>query len=181
MAFFEHDECTLHYEEYGQGEPVLLLHGLGSSCQDWEYQIPALAARYRVIVMDLRGHGRSDKPHERYSIQGMSNDVEALIEHLRLGPVHVVGLSMGGMVGFQLAVDHKSLCIVNSAPQVKVRSPGDLWQWARRWTLSRVVGIGNPGTGFGQAAVSQTGAGRAAAQDGRALGQERQARLPRQF
>ncbi|RMN38165.1 hypothetical protein ALQ64_05660, partial [Pseudomonas cannabina] len=48
MAFFEHDECTLHYEEYGQGEPVLLLHGLGSSCQDWEYQIPALAARYRV-------------------------------------------------------------------------------------------------------------------------------------
>ena len=42
MAFFEHDDCSLHYEEYGQGDPVLLLHGLGSSCQDWEYQIPML-------------------------------------------------------------------------------------------------------------------------------------------
>ncbi|PYD07085.1 3-oxoadipate enol-lactonase, partial [Pseudomonas savastanoi pv. glycinea] len=105
MAFFEHDDCSLHYEEYGQGEPVLLLHGLGSSCQDWEYQIPVLASHYRVIVMDMRGHGRSDKPHERYSIKAMSNDVEALIEHLRLGPVHLVGLSMGGMIGFQLAVD----------------------------------------------------------------------------
>ncbi|MEE4729595.1 alpha/beta hydrolase [Pseudomonas alliivorans] len=154
MAFFEHDDCSLHYEEYGQGDPVLLLHGLGSSCQDWEYQIPALTLHYRVIVMDMRGHGRSDKPHERYSIKGMSNDVEALIEHLRLGPMHVVGLSMGGMIGFQLAVDHphllKSLCIVNSAPQVKVRSPGDVWQWARRWTLSRLVSMEAMGKALGK-------------------------------
>ncbi|RMQ47006.1 Hydrolase, alpha/beta fold protein [Pseudomonas cichorii] len=149
MTFFEHDGCSLHYEEYGQGEPVLLLHGLGSSCQDWEYQIPALAEHYRVIVMDARGHGRSDKPHERYSIKGFSADVEALIEHLHLGPVHVIGLSMGGMVGFQLAVDQphllKSLCVVNSAPQVKVRSFSDLLQLIRRWTLSRVVSMNTLG------------------------------------
>jgi len=154
MAFFEHDDCSLHYEEYGQGEPVLLLHGLGSSCQDWEYQIPALARQYRVIAMDMRGHGRSDKPPRPYSIKGMSADVEALIEHLRLGPVHVVGLSMGGMIGFQLAVDQpnllKSLCIVNSAPQVKVRSPGDVWQWARRWTLSRLVSMETLGKALGK-------------------------------
>ncbi|MCI3946705.1 alpha/beta fold hydrolase [Pseudomonas syringae] len=154
MAFFEHDECSLHYEEYGQGEPVLLLHGLGSSGQDWEYQIPALARHYRVIVMDMRGHGRSDKPHAHYSIQAMSHDVEALIEHLRLGSVHLVGLSMGGMIGFQLAVDQpyllKSLCIVNSAPQVKVRSLADLWQWARRWTLSRLVSMETLGQALGK-------------------------------
>ncbi len=59
MAFFEHDDCSLHYEEYGQGEPVLLLHGLGSSGEDWELQVPALARHYRVIVMDMRGHGRA--------------------------------------------------------------------------------------------------------------------------
>lgn len=97
MAFFEHDDCSLHYEEYGLGEPVLLLHGLGSSCQDWEYQIPALARQYRVIVMDMRGHGRSDKPYGRYSIQAMSNDVEALIEHLHLGPVHTVQARSNGL------------------------------------------------------------------------------------
>ncbi|KPX34087.1 MULTISPECIES: alpha/beta fold hydrolase [Pseudomonas syringae group] len=154
MAFFEHDDCSLHYEEYGQGEPVLLLHGLGSSGEDWELQVPALARHYRVIVMDMRGHGRSDKPHGRYSIQAMSNDVEALIEHLRLQPVHLVGLSMGGMIGFQLAVDKphllKSLSIVNSAPQVKIRSLADLCQWARRWTLSRLVSMKTLGKALGK-------------------------------
>ncbi|MFJ4141648.1 alpha/beta fold hydrolase [Pseudomonas sp. NPDC089734] len=154
MPFFEHDDCSLHYEEYGQGEPVLLLHGLGSSCLDWEYQIPILAERYRVIVMDARGHGRSDKPRERYSIKGFSADVEALIEHLHLGPVHVVGLSMGGMIGFQLAVDQphllKSLCVVNSAPEVKVRSLGDAMQLLRRWTLSRLVSMETLGKALGK-------------------------------
>eukprot|EP01030_Chromulinospumella_sphaerica_P015654 gene15654-15468_t len=82
---------------------------------DWEEQIPTLAARYRVIVPDVRGHGRSDKPRERYSIAGFSADLVALIEHLNLEPVHYVGLSMGGMIGFQLGADQpqllKSLCI----------------------------------------------------------------------
>ena len=154
MAFFEHDDCSLHYEEYGQGEPVLLLHGLGSSCLDWEFQIPALAARYGVIAMDMRGHGRSDKPDQRYTIAGFSADVEALIEHLRLGPVHVIGLSMGGMIGFQLAVDQpdllKSLCIVNSAPQVKVRGFSDLWQLTRRWTLARFISMRAMGIALGK-------------------------------
>ena len=77
MAYFEHEGCTLHYEEYGQGEPLVLLHGLGSSCQDWEYQVPELARQYRVILLDVRGHGRSDKPRERYSIAGFSADLYA--------------------------------------------------------------------------------------------------------
>ena len=106
MAYFEHEGCSLHYEEYGRGAPLVLVHGLGSSCQDWEMQIPELAADYHLILLDLRGHGRSDKPRERYSIAGFSADLMALLEHLNTGPVHFVGLSMGGMVGFQFAVDH---------------------------------------------------------------------------
>ncbi|MFW0754383.1 alpha/beta fold hydrolase [Pseudomonas sp. H11T01] len=153
MAYFEHEGCTLHYEEYGHGEPVLLLHGLGSSALDWEDQIPVLAARYRVIVPDARGHGRSDKPRERYSIAGFSADVIALIEYLNLGPAHVIGLSMGGMIGFQLAVDQpqmlKSLCIVNSAPQVKLQTPDEYWQWFKRWSLMRVVSMSAIGTALG--------------------------------
>ncbi|GAB7533185.1 alpha/beta hydrolase [Pseudomonas sp. 3A(2025)] len=154
MAFFEHDGCSLHYEEYGQGLPLLLLHGLGSSGLDWEYQIPAFSAHYRVITLDLRGHGRSDKPRERYSIKAFSSDVEALIEHLHLGPVHLVGLSMGAMVGFQLAVDQpqllKSLCIVNSGPQVKVRGANDAWQWFKRWSLARVMSMQTLGQALGK-------------------------------
>ena len=79
MAYFEHDGCNLHYEEYGHGTPLLLVHGLGSSTLDWEMQIPALAARYRVIVPDIRGHGRSDKPRERYSIAGFSADASGKV------------------------------------------------------------------------------------------------------
>ncbi|HEY0286300.1 MAG TPA: alpha/beta hydrolase [Pseudomonas sp.] len=154
MAFFEHDGCSLHYEEYGHGAPVLLVHGLGSSCQDWEYQIPTLSAHYRVIAVDVRGHGRSDKPKERYSIPGFSADIQALLEHLQLGPVHFVGLSMGGMIGFQLAVDHphllKSLTIVNSAPEVKIKTANDFWQYAKRWTLARLFSMETIGKGLGK-------------------------------
>ncbi|UVJ45302.1 alpha/beta hydrolase [Pseudomonas sp. LS1212] len=153
MAYFEHDGCSLHYEEYGQGDPLVLVHGLGSSCQDWEYQVPALAEHYRVILVDVRGHGRSDKPRERYSIAGFSADLIALFEHLNLGPVHLVGLSMGGMIGFQTAVDHpallRSLCIVNSAPEVKLRSPDDYLQWAKRWGLARLLSPATVGKALG--------------------------------
>ncbi|PWB30198.1 3-oxoadipate enol-lactonase [Pseudomonas sp. SDI] len=152
MAYFEHEGCSLHYEEYGQGAPLVLLHGLGSSCQDWELQIAALAGHYRLILLDLRGHGRSDKPRERYSIAGFSADLMALLEHLNTGPVHLVGLSMGGMVSFQFAVDHpdwlRSLCIVNSAPEVKVRSRDDYWQWAKRWSLGRLLSLNTIGKGL---------------------------------
>jgi pimeloyl-ACP methyl ester carboxylesterase len=145
MSYFDNDGCQLHYEEYGQGAPVLLVHGLGSSTRDWEYQIPELAAHYRVIAIDIRGHGRSDKPRERYSIAGFAEDVSALIEHLGLDRVHLVGISMGGMIGFQLGVERpellKSLTIVNSGPEVKAKSPRDFLEIAKRWSLSRLLSL----------------------------------------
>ena len=145
MAYFEHHTCRLFYEEHGRGTPVLLIHGLGSSSLDWELQMLALAARHRVIALDIRGHGRSDKPRQRYHIVDFAGDVVALIEHLQLAPVHLVGISMGGMIGFQLGVDHpqllRSLTIVNSAPEVKAKTPSDYLQLAKRWTLARVLNL----------------------------------------
>src|SRR5690606_27385192 len=143
-----------HYEDYGHGEPLLLVHGLGSSTRDWEYQIPVLAQHYRVIALDVRGHGRSDKPRGAYRIADFAADVAALIEYLQLPPVHLVGISMGGMVGFQLGVDRpellRSLTIVNSAPEVKARSASDWWQLAKRWTLSRLLSMETIGKGLGR-------------------------------
>lgn len=154
MPYFDHDECQLHYEEYGSGTPLLLIHGLGSSTLDWEYQIPALSQHYRVISLDLRGHGRSDKPRERYSIAGFAEDVAALIEHLSLPPVHLVGISMGGMTGFQVGVDYpellKSLTIVNSAPEVKVKRPKDVLMVAQRWLFSRLLSLETIGKKLGR-------------------------------
>ncbi len=154
MSYFEHQGCQLHYEDRGQGDPVLLVHGLGSSIQDWEYQIPHLLKQRRVLAIDLRGHGRSGKPRERYSMAGFADDVAALIKHLQLPPVHLVGISMGAMVGFQLGVDHpellRSLTIVNSGPEVKARSPADWWMLAKRWSLSRLLSMDAIAKGLGR-------------------------------
>lgn len=145
MPYFDNDGCQLHYEDYGHGAPLLLVHGLGSSTRDWEYQIPVLSQHYRVLALDVRGHGRSDKPRETYRIADFADDVAALIEHLQLPPVHLVGISMGGMIGFQLGVDRpellRSLTIVNSGPEVKAKSPRDWLEIGKRWTLSRLLSL----------------------------------------
>ncbi|MNF98460.1 3-oxoadipate enol-lactonase 2 [compost metagenome] len=81
-------------------------------------------------------------------------DVAALIEHLQLDKVHLVGISMGGMIAFQLGVDRPellhSLTIVNSAPEVKAKSLGDCWQLAKRWSLSRLLSLETIGKGLGR-------------------------------
>ncbi|MDH4556892.1 alpha/beta fold hydrolase [Pseudomonas sp. BN417] len=154
MSYFENDGCQLHYEDFGHGMPVVLVHGLGSSTRDWEYQIPALAAHYRVVALDVRGHGRSDKPRERYSIAAFADDVVALIEHLGLIDVHLVGISMGGMIGFQLGVDRpdllRSLTIVNSGPEVIPRAPREFLEIAKRWSLSRLLSLETIAKGLGR-------------------------------
>ncbi len=154
MSYFENDDCQLHYEDYGHGMPVLLIHGLGSSTRDWEYQIPTLAEHYRVIALDMRGHGRSDKPRERYSIATFADDVAALIEHLGLIDVHLVGISMGGMIGFQLGVDQprllRSLTIVNSGPEVIPKAPREFLEIAKRWSLSRLLSLETIAKGLGR-------------------------------
>lgn len=112
------ENVSLYYEEQGAGEPLLLLHGLGSNGRSWEYQVEPFARQYRVIVPDVRGHGRSAKPTGPYSVSQFANDIFNLLDHLQIDRFHLVGLSMGGMIGFQMAVDRperlKSMTIVNS-------------------------------------------------------------------
>lgn len=115
-------DVDLHFEAVGEGEPLVLIHGLGSCGQDWGPQVGSFSDRYHVIALDLRGHGRSSKPRGPYSIPVFAQDTAALLRALQVGPAHVVGISLGGMVAFQLAVDApelvKSLAIVNSGPAV---------------------------------------------------------------
>ena len=86
-------DIRLHYDTTGNGEPLLLTHGLGSSARDWENQVGYFADRYRVVTPDLRGHGKSDKPSGPYSIPLFTNDIAELVTTLDLGPTHVVGHS----------------------------------------------------------------------------------------
>ena len=133
-------DCELHYEDHGTGEPLLLLHGLGGSGRDWAPQITRFAATHRVLVCDVCGHGKSSKPPGPYSIAGFGRHAAELLRRVASGPAHVVGLSMGGMIAFQLAVDApelvRSLVIVNSGPELVPRNLQERWAlWMRVMTV----------------------------------------------
>lgn len=139
------NDIDLYYEIAGQGSPVLLIHGLGSSARDWENQIPVFSTLYRVVAFDVRGHGQSDKPPGPYSIPLFTADTTQLLQALEIGPSHVVGISMGGMIAFQLAIDApelvQSLVIVNSGPELVVRSLPDRLNVLQRSLLVRIFGM----------------------------------------
>lgn len=110
----------LYYEETGKGEPLVFLNGLGSSTKDWEFQVPEFSRSYRVVTFDLRGQGQSDKPQGPYSMRMFSADTVALLNALGFKSAVVVGLSLGGGIALQLALDSpdlvKALVVVNSGP-----------------------------------------------------------------
>lgn len=134
----------LYYEERGAGDAVVLIHGLGSYAGDWSDQIEALSAAFRVIAIDLRGHGRSARPAGPYSVPLFAADVAALIRALGAGPAHIVGLSLGGAVAFQLAVDApalvRSLVIINSGPSFIVNRQIRIALFVRLFLL-KVAGL----------------------------------------
>lgn len=120
MILTTSQNIKLFYETYGDkaNPAVLLLHGLGADYQMWQPQIDHYPqAGLFVITPDLRGHGQSSVPGT-FSIQDCACDMHELLETLQVGPAHIIGVSMGGMVAQQLAIDYPdgvaSLVIVDS-------------------------------------------------------------------
>src|SRR5260370_32608480 len=112
MPFTHPNPFDRYDETNGSGPTLVLLHGLGSSSADWALQIPAFAERYRVIAVDLRGHGRSQDGARRYTVAQMAEDVTALLARLGEPPAHVVGLSLGGCTAQILAARHPD-CVLS--------------------------------------------------------------------
>lgn len=94
------------YAVFGQGEPVILLHGGLANSNYWGHQIPALAKQYKVIVMDSRGHGRSTHNNQPYSYALMASDVLGLMNYLKIKRSAIVGWSDGAIIGLDLAIHH---------------------------------------------------------------------------
>jgi 3-oxoadipate enol-lactonase len=88
------------------GEPLLLIHGLGADTRGWIMQQRAFGSRYRLIMVDNRGVGRSDRPDGPYDIAVMAEDAATVLDHAGYGSAHVVGASMGGIISQALAVSH---------------------------------------------------------------------------
>lgn len=143
------NDLDVYYEVTGSGQspraPLLLIHGLGSSTEDWEPQVPYFARDRKVVTYDVRGHGRTSKPRARYSMKEFAADAAALIQYLQLGAVDVMGISMGGMIALQLVADHprivNSLVIVNSGPELVLRTWKQRIAIYQRFLIVRLMGM----------------------------------------
>ena len=94
------------YASFGQGEPVLLIHGGLANSNYWGHQVRALQKHYRVVVMDSRGHGRSSRNEQPYGYDLMASDVLALMDHLGIKKAAIVGWSDGAIIGLDIAMHH---------------------------------------------------------------------------
>jgi pimeloyl-ACP methyl ester carboxylesterase len=103
---FTHDGVRLYYEVYGTGTPLLMVHGNGGSIADMAAQIAHFRRRYKVIAMDSRDQGKSGDSDGALTYEKMTDDLAALIDHLKLGPVDVLGWSDGGIEALLLGIRH---------------------------------------------------------------------------
>ena len=94
----------MYYEQYGSGEPLVLIMGWGGNAATWRSQIPGLAQRFQLTVFDNRGVGRTSAPDAPFSTAEMAEDVAGLMDGLGIERAHVLGISLGGMVAQELAI-----------------------------------------------------------------------------
>ncbi|RMD85551.1 MAG: 3-oxoadipate enol-lactonase [Candidatus Dadabacteria bacterium] len=140
---------NIHYVIEGRDDaPVVTFsHALGADLHVWDAQAAACAERYRVLRYDTRGHGESDAPRGPYTLEQLAEDVVGLLDALGIGRTHFVGLSMGGMIGQVLALEHPDrvlslvLCDTTSG-----RGELDQATWDANWK-QRIESVLNEGLG----------------------------------
>jgi pimeloyl-ACP methyl ester carboxylesterase len=158
-SFFDSNGVKIHYLVEGQGEPVLLIHGFTTNVQgQWAAPgiLTALAKDYRVIALDNRGHGKSDKPHDpkRYGTE-MVEDAVRLLDHLKITRAHVVGYSMGGTIACKLLVTYPDRLL-----SVTLGGSGGLREGAVPGRYEVLADSLEQGKGFGPLVEALTPAGR---------------------
>lgn len=106
MPFAYNQGAEIYWEEHGQGEPLVLVSGLGYTIGMWFRLLPELSKRYRTVLLDNRGVGRSSVPPGPYNVPLMASDVAAVMDAAGIGRAHLLGMSMGGMIAQEFALTH---------------------------------------------------------------------------
>jgi pimeloyl-ACP methyl ester carboxylesterase len=140
MAYATNDGVRIHYQTEGSGDPLVLYHGLTGSGERWRDTgyTAALGQHYRLILIDARGHGQSDKPHhaEAYGRRLQANDVIAILDDLGIGSANFWGHSMGGDVALTLGRHHadrvRALIVTGYSPfAAEGEEAAEMAHWAR--------------------------------------------------
>jgi pimeloyl-ACP methyl ester carboxylesterase len=119
----------MYYELHGEGEPLLLIRGLGSTCEGFAAQVEGLAPHFRVIAFDNRCVGRTEQPQQTFTIADMADDTAALLDALEVESAHVFGVSLGGMIAQELVLRHPqkvrrlALGCTHAGPRTASRAP----------------------------------------------------------
>jgi pimeloyl-ACP methyl ester carboxylesterase len=112
------NKIEMYYEEYGAGEPLVLLHGFGGCAQNWHPFTAQLSEHYRLIVVDLRGHGHSTNPENKFTHREAASDVFLLLEKLGIFQFSAMGMSTGGMTLLHMATSQptriKSMVLISA-------------------------------------------------------------------
>jgi pimeloyl-ACP methyl ester carboxylesterase len=106
MPYVQRSGVNIYYETYGKGFPLVFLHPFSTNGYIWYFQTFSFARTNQCVVIDERGHGRSDKPEKGYAIREMAADIVAVLDHLKLDKAILVGNSIGGMIAMQLNLDY---------------------------------------------------------------------------
>ena len=151
MATFRtYDGLNLYYEEHGQGEPVLLLGGIMMSAASWAQHVPILSEHVRLVLLDLRDQGRSDRASSEYRLDAHVPDVLRLLDELELASAHLVGLSYGGQVAQRFALEHPDRLRTMVLANVNHYITNHLAEIGRAWEVAAAL---NDGERFFQLAV----------------------------
>jgi pimeloyl-ACP methyl ester carboxylesterase len=129
---------TLHVQRQGSGPPLLLLHGLGSASTEFGTVLPELARRYDVLTVDLPGHGRSFTLPGRPTVAALTDAVEQELDRRGVAAPHVLGVSLGGRIGLELARRQRARSVVAVGPTGPLTPPERLYQVATL-ALSRLT------------------------------------------
>lgn len=130
MAFTKLNNLRMHWRETGQRDrpAVIFINSLGTDCRLWDELARMLGGEWRIVLYDKRGHGLSEVPPGPYSIAGLADDVLALADHLQLGQFALVGLSIGGLIAQQVALEApgrlSALVLVDTAARI---GTADAW------------------------------------------------------
>ncbi len=105
MPYVKRNDVQVYYESYGQGSPIVFLHPFSTNANIWHFQTFAFAQQHQCIIIDHRGHGRSDKPAAGFAIEEQAADVVAVLDDAGIDQAVLVGNSIGGMIAMQVNLD----------------------------------------------------------------------------